>query len=64
MKVIIDREEIIAYTNHSNQIEIQSDDRINTDSDNIMFAKRWANVLNLGFFTFYLFLCVGQGKCY
>ncbi len=28
MKVTIDREEIIAYANHSNQIEIQSDDRI------------------------------------
>jgi hypothetical protein len=27
-------------------------------------AKRQANVLNLGFCAFYLFLCVGQGKCY
>ncbi len=29
-----------------------------------MFAKRRANVRNLGFCTFYKLLCVGQGKCY
>jgi hypothetical protein len=29
-----------------------------------MFAKRRANVRNLGFCAFYKLLCVGQGKCY